>query len=92
LVNYINPGTIRKSAKRIKSRRLQKAPELNVTRHPRKKHLEEETDHLDEVGPEGAHPCPISLVVGPFGLPQAPPQSHLQKVLPTPMSINLNHS
>jgi hypothetical protein len=29
------------------------ALELNVTWHPRKKHLEEVTDHLAEVGPEG---------------------------------------
>ena len=40
------------------SRRLQKAPELNVTWHPRKKHLEEATDHLAEVGPEGGPPQP----------------------------------
>jgi hypothetical protein len=34
---------------------------LNVTWHPRKKHLEETTDHLVEVGPEGGPPQPDRL-------------------------------
>jgi hypothetical protein len=34
----------------------------------------------------------MGLVVGPVGLPQAPPQPYFQKVLPPPMRINLNHS
>jgi hypothetical protein len=34
-----------------------------MTRHPTKKHLEEATDHLVEVGPEGAHPSPIVLTL-----------------------------
>jgi hypothetical protein len=47
LISTKNRVPFGERAKRIKSRRLQKAPELNVTWHPRKKHLEEATDHLD---------------------------------------------
>jgi hypothetical protein len=47
-----------------------------MTWHPRKKHLEEVTDHLTEVGPEVAHPSPIGLVVGPVGFPRVPPQPY----------------
>jgi hypothetical protein len=63
-----------------------------VTWHPRKKHLEEATDHLAEVGPEGGPPSPIGLVVGPVGLSRVPPQPNLQKVLPPHMRINLTNS
>jgi hypothetical protein len=49
-------------------------------------------DHLAKVGPEGAHPSLIGLVVGPVGLPRVPPQPYFQKVLPSPMRMNLNHS
>jgi hypothetical protein len=37
----------------MKSRRLQKSPELKVTWDPREKHLEEAKTHLAEVGPRG---------------------------------------
>jgi hypothetical protein len=62
-----------------------------VTWHPRKKHLEEATDHLAEVGPEQAHPSLIDLVVGPVG-PLVPNGPSFQNVLPPPMRINLNNS
>jgi hypothetical protein len=40
------------------SRRLQKALELNVTWHLRKKHLEGSRTHLTEVDPDGGPPQP----------------------------------
>jgi hypothetical protein len=72
------------------SRRLQKAPELNVTQHLRKKHLEGSRTHLAEVGLEGAHPSPSGLVVGPVG-PLVPDGPSFRKLPPPPMMINLNH-
>jgi hypothetical protein len=58
------------------SRRLHKAPELNVAWYLKNKHLQGSRDHLAKVGPEGAHPRPIGLVVGPVG-PPGPEPPHL---------------
>jgi hypothetical protein len=83
-------GTNQKNRKRMKSRRLQKPPELNVTWHPRKKHLEEAKTHPAEVGPEGGNHRPIDPMVGPVSLPRAARQPYFWNVLPPPMMINLN--
>jgi hypothetical protein len=51
------------------SRRVQKAPELNVAWHLRKKHLEGSRTHMTEVDPEGGQPQPDQ----PGGGPGRPP-------------------
>jgi hypothetical protein len=53
------------------SRRLQKAPELNVAWHLRKKHLEGSRTHMTEVDPEGGQPQPDRPGGGP-GRPLVP--------------------
>jgi hypothetical protein len=42
------------------------------------------------VDPEGAHPRPSGLVVGPVA-PLAPNGRSFRNVLPPPIRINLNH-
>jgi hypothetical protein len=61
-----------------------------MTRHPRKKHIEEATDHLAEVGPKGGLPQP-DRPGGGAGRPLVPNGPSFQKVLPPPPRINLNH-
>jgi hypothetical protein len=73
------------------SRRVQKAPELNVAWHLRKKHLEGSRTHMTEVDPEGGQPQPDRPGGGP-GRPLVPSGPSFRKVLSPPMRINLNHS
>ena len=59
------------------SRRLQKAPELNVAQHLKKKHLEGSRDHLAEVGPEGGPPQTDRPGGGAGRSPPGPEPPHL---------------
>ena len=60
------------------SRRLQKAPELNVAQHLKKKHLEGSRTHLAEVDPEGGTPQPDR----PGGGAGRPPPGTTSALLP----------